>query len=60
LHLKSYDPAIPEISLVLADGMVAGWTSSGQLCGPQFFFEGSRTYDPYVVADRVQKFLNRL
>lgn len=39
LHFKSHDPMLPEVSLVMADGEVAGWTSMGACCGPDFFFE---------------------
>ena len=37
LHLKSHDPAIAEISLVLQEGDAAGWASDGFLAGPPFF-----------------------
>ena len=38
LHLKSSDPAVPhEITLVLSNGKLAGWSSGGQRCGPDFF-----------------------
>jgi len=60
LHLKSYAPAVPEVSLLLADDGVAGWTSDGQFCGPQFFFEAGHISRPDVVWDRILKFLSRL
>lgn len=37
LHLKSSDPAIPELTLVLSDGAMAGWCSNGILFGPPYF-----------------------
>src|SRR6185312_13108353 len=37
LHFKSSSPDLPEVSIVLADGEVAGWTSDGLVCGPAFF-----------------------
>jgi hypothetical protein len=39
LHFKSSNPDVPEVSVVLADGEVAGWASDGCVCGPPFFFE---------------------
>jgi hypothetical protein len=33
LHLKSSNPTVPEVSLVLTTGSVAGWLSSGQCFG---------------------------
>lgn len=43
LHLKSARPELPEVSVLLADGEVAGWTSDGGVCGPSFFFDGKYT-----------------
>lgn len=60
LHLKSYDPNVPEISLVLSDGEVAGWTSDGHVCGPSFFFEGPYTSEPSKVFERMMQFLSSL
>jgi hypothetical protein len=60
LHLKSVDPKIPEVSLVLADGEVAGWTSDGHVCGPAYFFEGFYTSDPTAVFERVRNFFEKL
>jgi len=60
LHLKSHNPAVPEVSLVLADGEVAGWTSDGYVCGPSFFFEEARPSEPIRVFERVLQFLKSL
>jgi hypothetical protein len=60
LHLKSGARNLPEISLVLADGEVAGWTSDGFVCGPPFFFEGSYNSDPRSVFERLLQFLIHL
>jgi hypothetical protein len=57
LHLKSHDPALPEVSLVLADGEVAGWTSDGACCGPEFFFEGQHHSEPARVFQSLMRFL---
>ena len=38
LHLKSSDPAVPEVTLVLANDRLAGWASDGTAFGPPFFF----------------------
>lgn len=60
LHLKSHDPTVPEVSLMLSDREVAGWTADGHVCGPEFFFEGEYRSEPREVFDRVMQFLNRL
>jgi hypothetical protein len=59
LHLKSFDPDLPEVSLVLADGEIAGWTSDGHVCGPSFFFDGSQVSEPESVFERIMKFFAR-
>jgi len=59
LHLKSHDPSLAEVSLVLSDGEVAGWTSDGYVCGPSFFFEDRRPSNPREVFNRVEDFLSR-
>ncbi len=60
LHLKSCDPDLPEVSVVLADGEVAGWTSDGYVCGPSFFFDGPYTSEPERVFERIMRFFARL
>ena len=37
LHLKSSDRSIPEMTLVLRDGALAGWTSEGRTFGMAYF-----------------------
>ena len=58
LHFKSKDPNLPEVSLVLSSGEVAGWTSDGHVCGPAFFFEDGQTSEPAKVFERLQQILN--
>ncbi|MGC3961066.1 MAG: hypothetical protein QM813_24990 [Verrucomicrobiota bacterium] len=60
LHLKSHDPQLPEISLVLADGEVAAWTSDGFVCGPAFFFEDAHRFEPERVFEQLIQFLVKL
>jgi hypothetical protein len=60
LHLKSHDPHIPEISLVLSDIEIAGWTSDGYVCGPKFFFEQDHISAPEKVFDAVSRFVAAL
>lgn len=59
LHLKSHDSSLAEVSLVLADSEVAGWTSDGHVCGPSYFFEDHRPSDPRRVFHRAKDFLSR-
>ena len=40
LHLVSSDQKIPECSLVLTDGPLAGWLSDGRVFGPDYWLEG--------------------
>jgi hypothetical protein len=37
LHLQSADTSIPEVSIVLKDGPLAGWCADGTLWGPMYF-----------------------
>jgi hypothetical protein len=37
LHLKSADAGIPELTLVLTDGPLAGWVAGGSTFGPPYF-----------------------
>jgi hypothetical protein len=37
LHLKSSDTSLPEMTLVLRDGALAGWTSEGRTFGMAYF-----------------------
>src|ERR1043166_7481638 len=60
MHFKSYDPSLPEVSIVMADGEVAGWTSDGYVCGPSFFFNGAHLSDPKSVFDRLMNFFRRV
>jgi hypothetical protein len=60
LHFKSRNPSVPEVSLVLADGEVAGWSSDGQVCGSSFFFEGARQSEPLRVFESLMQILKPL
>jgi len=59
LHLRSSDPSIPEVSLVLAESSrLPAWTSDGKLIGPAYFI-GDHAYAPgdtRAVADDVHRF----
>lgn len=59
LHLKSHDPSLAEVSVVLSDGEIAGWTSDGYVCGPSFFFDDQRPSSPQKVYQRIEQFLSR-
>ncbi len=45
LHLKSSDRSIPELTLVLYDGTLAGWCANGMLFGPSYFTAGAGADD---------------
>jgi len=60
LHLKSGNPQVPEVSLVLSAQEVAGWTSDGKVCGPSFFFQGDYASEPALVFHALERFLDHL
>jgi hypothetical protein len=37
LHLKSSHAGIPELTLVLSDGVLGGWCANGGVFGPAYF-----------------------
>jgi hypothetical protein len=39
LHLRSSNPAHSEVTLVLRDGWLAGWTSDGKVFGDDYYYE---------------------
>jgi len=58
LHLKQ--AARPEVSLMLAEGTLAAWSSDGKLCGPPFFVEGRANADAATLLERIQQFFPAL
>ena len=58
LHLRPSAAGAPELTLVLSQGEVAGWTSDGMYCGPSFFFGGPGTYNAKAVFDRLRRFIH--
>ena len=56
LHLKAIDGS--ELSLMLADWPLAGWHSSGQVFGPQYFIVDNQTTrdTPPEIVDWLTKF----
>jgi hypothetical protein len=61
LHLKSADSSIPEATLVLADGEIAGWCSDNRLWGcPYFLGEDANDEAGRVWEDTLRPFIERL
>ena len=61
LHLRSSDPLVPEVSIVLADeGELAGWSSDGHLCGPPYLLGDRRPDDPASVFSSLLRFASTL
>jgi hypothetical protein len=58
LHLKGKDAQQYEITLVLSEREVAGWTSDGCVCGPSFFFPVDVHSEPIRVFEKCLKVLN--
>jgi hypothetical protein len=42
LHLASADRSLPECTLVLTDGELAGWLSDGRVFGPEYWLDGEQ------------------
>ena len=47
LHLRSANPSVPEVTMVLSDEGLPAWSSDGLLCGSAFF-TGARPDSPAV------------
>ena len=61
LHLRSSDPSVPEVSLVLAEGGIPGWCSDGRAWGHPYFLADAPSADPREVwEDAIGPFLERL
>lgn len=62
LHLRSSDRSIPEVSIVLTDGELAGWCSDGRYWGQSYFAGLSRPLAPSKrgVFETIQAFAARL
>lgn len=66
LHLKSSDPRLPELTLVLrhdphhAAAPTAAWSSDGKVCGPPFFIGDARPEDPGYFMELIGRFVQRL
>jgi len=61
LHLKSSDSAIPELTLVLCDGALAGWCADGRWFGPAYFTgEHLATPGALVCEEVLKPFVARL
>ncbi len=61
LHLKSSDTAIPEMTLLLNNGDLAGWCADGRVWGPSCFTGTANSADPEAIYTGVfRSFLERL
>ncbi len=61
LHLKSSDKSLPEVSLTLLDGRLAGWCSRGQIFGnPYFIGNRHKASDLSVFKTAIRPFCERL
>jgi hypothetical protein len=57
LHLRSSNPKLPEVSIVLREGSTAGWASTGEVFGNTYFtgLKGE-TFVPPIVAEVLRSF----
>jgi hypothetical protein len=60
LHLKSSQADLPELTLVLADPVMAAWSSDGGLGGPPFFTDQDAWVSTGFAADILKRFCTRL
>ncbi len=61
LHLKSSDVSIPEVSIVLNDGVLSGWCSDGRLWGQSYFLGDEESAPTRAVFDEtIKAFTERL
>jgi hypothetical protein len=62
LHLQSADKSIPEVSIVLRNGPLAGWCADGTLWGPRYFTGAEDDQGPtrHVWETAIEPFVRRL
>jgi hypothetical protein len=61
LHCRSSDVSIPEFTLVLVEGLIAGWSANGSLFGRGYFIGSETSVSTRPFFDSVLKwFLRRL
>jgi hypothetical protein len=60
LHLKSSDPVIPELTLILKDDAMAGWCADGRLWGESYFTDSPNCRPETIYTDILKPFLARL
>jgi hypothetical protein len=61
LHLASSDRTVPECSLILTEGPLAGWLSDGRVFGPTYWHDGRQpTPAQEIVRDFWEPFLANL
>jgi hypothetical protein len=60
LHLKSADPRLPEITLVLTNSPIGGRTSEGHTFGWAFFHGEAPTTQPEYAHSLLLRFSSRL
>jgi hypothetical protein len=60
LHLKSADPAIEEVSLVIGEWEVAAWCSDGTMCGPEFFIGRDDTATADEMLEKIARIVRRI
>lgn len=61
LHLKSSDPSIPEVTLVLGERAFSGWCADGRVWGDEYFTGDVARTDPRQIYEEIlRRFLMRL
>ena len=60
VHIVSSDKKLPQLTLVLCDGAMAGWTSDGRTFGRAYFLPDKATDEPALGATLIREFLRRL
>jgi hypothetical protein len=61
LHLRSANPRVPEVSIILCEGETSGWCSDGRTWGNPYFLGDDPNADPRdIYKDVFQPFLEQL
>lgn len=62
LHLRSADQSVPEVTIALTDGAIAGWVSDGRLWGAHYFTQkrANQKADEVIFEKVILGFLEQL
>ncbi len=56
LHLKSSDTTVPEVTLVMKEGMISAWATSGEYTGNAYFIGANAPRPPECILAHIVRF----